>query len=288
MRFTKMHGLGNNYIYVDLWQEQIPEEALSPLAIAVSDVNRGIGSDGLITIGPSAVADAQMRIFNADGSESQNCGNGIRCVGKYLYDHALTKASAITVETKAGVMKLDLHTDERDLVSTVTVDMGPARLRRADLPVLSGEPEETALHDELSVNGETLQFTGISMGNPHAIFFVDDAKTHPVEVYGPLVERHALFPERVNVEFITMKNRRELDFRVWERGSGITQACGTGACAAVVAACLHNVSDRGEDVTVHLLGGDLVIRYDHDGHVYMTGPAEEICTGDWPHEPWRA
>lgn len=288
MRFTKMHGLGNNYIYVDLWQEEIPEDALSPLAIAVADVNRGIGSDGLITIGPSTVADAQMRIFNADGSESQNCGNGIRCVGKYLYDHALTKATAITVETKAGIMKLDLHIGSSDLVSAVTVDMGPARLRRADLPVLSGAPDETALRDELTVNGETLQFTGVSMGNPHAIFFVEDAKTHPVEVYGPRVERHELFPERVNVEFVTMKNRREIDFRVWERGSGVTQACGTGACAAVVAACLHHVCDREEDITVHLLGGDLLIRYNHDGHVYMTGPAEEICTGNWPHEPWRA
>lgn len=281
MRFAKMHGLGNNYIYVNLWEECVSEEELVPLAVQVADVNTGIGSDGLITIGPSQVADARMRIFNADGSEGQNCGNGLRCVGKYLYDKGIVKNSRIVIETGAGLMKLDLHPGADGFVEEVTVDMGEPRLRRVDLPVLTGAPDGTALADTIEAAGRTFTFTGVSMGNPHAVMFVDDAATYDVAGVGPQIERHPAFPERVNVEFVTMKGSREMDFRVWERGSGITQACGTGACAAVVAAILNGRAARAEEVRVHLAGGDLRITLALDGHVYMRGAAAWIMEGVW-------
>jgi diaminopimelate epimerase len=281
MRFAKMHGLGNNYIYVNLWEERVTEEELGPLAVQVADVNTGIGSDGLITIGPSRMADARMRIFNADGSEGQNCGNGLRCVGKYLYDKGIVKKSRMMIETKAGLMKLELHPGGDGSIEEVTVDMGEPRLRRSDLPVLSGDPDGTALADTIEAAGRAFTFTGVSMGNPHAVLFVEDARTFDVAGVGPAIERHSAFPERVNVEFITMKGTREMDFRVWERGSGITQACGTGACAAVVAAILNDRAARGEQVLVHLAGGDLRITYAEDGHVYMRGAAAWIMEGVW-------
>lgn len=282
LKFTKMHGLGNNYIYINLWEEQIAEHDLSPLAIDVSNVNTGIGSDGMITMGHSSVADARMRIFNEDGSESQNCGNGLRCVGKYLYEKGIIKKKNLTIETKGGLMHLELHIDEQsDAVEEITVDMGEPRLQRQQLPVLGGPKEEQALLQPVEIDQQTFHFTGVSMGNPHAVIFVDDATQVDVDKIGPLIETHSLFPERVNVEFVTAKNDRELDFRVWERGSGITMACGTGACAAVVAGVLNNQLARGETVVVHLLGGDLHITWNQDGHVHMRGPATFICEGEW-------
>ncbi len=285
MKFAKMHGLGNNYVYVNLWDENVLEERLASLAVEVSNVNIGIGSDGMITIGHSDVADARMRIFNEDGSEGQNCGNGLRCVGKYLFEKGIVKKDHLTIETKGGLMRLALHLNHgRDVVEEVTVDMGEPRLQREQLPVLGGVPNELALLQPIQANEQEFLFTGVSMGNPHAVIFVDDATGVNVGEIGPYIERHPLFPERVNVEFVTAKGDRELDFRVWERGSGITMACGTGACAAVVAGVLTNRLKRGETVVVHLLGGDLQIRWDDDGHVYMRGPAAWICEGEWLSE----
>lgn len=286
MRFAKMHGLGNNYVYVNLFAENVEEGQLATLAVQVANVNTGIGSDGLITIGPSDLCDLQMRIFNADGSEGQNCGNGLRCVGKYAYERGLVSTDKITVETKAGTMRLQLHLEEnRRFVNEITVDMGKPLLRRMDLPVLGGEPSETALEDVLEVAGQSFTFTGVSMGNPHAVIFVSDVEQVDVATVGPRLERHERFPERANVEFVAVRGPAELDFRVWERGSGITQACGTGACAAVVAAVLTGRMTRGTETVVHLLGGDLQIRWSQEGSVFMRGPAAWICEGVWAFDP---
>ncbi len=285
VHFTKMEGLGNNYIYINMWEERVAESALPSLACAVADVSRGIGSDGLITIGPptqSGIADARMRIFNADGSEGQNCGNGLRCVGKYLYERGIVQKTELTVETRAGIMRLALHVAGGGAaVECVTVDMGLPGLRRRDLPVHGGDADGTALADALELGDERYVFAGVSMGNPHAVIFVDDVASIDLARVGPLIECHPLFPERVNVEFVAVRNPEALDFRVWERGSGITQACGTGACAAVVAAALTDRLERGRQITVHLPGGDLEIVYAHDGHVYMTGTAAFVCEGEW-------
>lgn len=281
MRFAKMHGLGNNYVYVNLFAESVEEDQLPSLAMRVANVNTGIGSDGLITIGPSHVADVRMRIFNADGSEGQTCGNGLRCVGRYVFEKGILQRERLTVETKGGLMNLELHLEEtRTAVDEVTVDMGLPRLRRKDLPVLGGAEDETALADAITVGTEAFTFTGVSMGNPHAVIFVQDVQAVDVAGIGPLIERDPLFPERVNVEFVAVRSFAELDFRVWERGSGITQACGTGACAAVVASVLTGRTRRGVPMVVHLPGGDLNIRWDEDGHVYMRGPASWIAEGE--------
>ncbi len=283
-----MHGLGNNYIYVNLWEEMMAEETLAPLAIAVSNVNTGIGSDGLITMGPSTVADARMRIFNEDGSEGQNCGNGLRCVGKYLYEKGIVAGERLTIETKAGLMRLELHVSaDAATVEEVTVDMGEPGLNRSQLPMLGGDPNGTAIETVVDVVDQQFVVTGVSMGNPHAVLFVDDAAQADVLGVGPAIERHELFPERVNVEFVSVNNSRDMDFRVWERGSGVTMACGTGACAAVVAGVLTGRLERGETVVVHLQGGDLRIAWQPDGHVYMTGPAAWICEGEWLSEQAR-
>ncbi len=288
MKFAKMHGLGNNYIYVNLWEEMMAEETLAPLAIAVSNVNTGIGSDGLITMGPSTVADARMRIFNEDGSEGQNCGNGLRCVGKYLYEKGIVAGERLTIETKAGLMRLELHVSaDAATVEEVTVDMGEPGLNRSQLPMLGGDPNGTAIETVVDVVDQQFVVTGVSMGNPHAVLFVDDAAQADVLGVGPAIERHELFPERVNVEFVSVNNSRDMDFRVWERGSGVTMACGTGACAAVVAGVLTGRLERGETVVVHLQGGDLRIAWQPDGHVYMTGPAAWICEGEWLSEQAR-
>lgn len=282
MKFSKMHGIGNNYVYVETKDLGSYEQDLASLAIAVANVNTGIGSDGLITIGPSDCADVRMRIFNADGSEGENCGNGLRCVGKYVYDKRILKKDRLDVETKAGIMHLELHiVRETDIVDEVTVDMGEPKLSRAQVPVISGDADGIALHDAIDVLGTSMTFTAVSMGNPHAVFFVDNVLDLDVAQIGPVIERHSVFPQRVNAEFVTQLSAFELDFRVWERGSGITQACGTGACASVVASVLTNRVKRGDDILVHLLGGDLRIRYDEDGHVYMRGPAAIICQGEW-------
>jgi diaminopimelate epimerase len=275
--FTKMEALGNNYIYLDYRQVEVSDEQLPALAKAVSSVRTGIGSDGLILIGPSACADVKMRIFNADGSEAKNCGNGLRSVAKYAYEHGLVSREKFTIETLSGVVEAQVH-PEQGIVEQITVNMGAPRLTQKEIPLSNGN-EKLAIDVPLEIEGERLLFTGVSMGNPHAVIFVDNVETAPVTLLGPKIEKHPLFPEGVNVEFIHVKNQHELDFRVWERGSGVTYACGTGACAAVVAAVLKGWLKQGDSVTVHLLGGDLKVTWSKEGTVWMQGPAAYVCTG---------
>lgn len=273
MKFTKMHGCGNDYVYVNLFEETIADPA--QLSIAVSDRHFGIGSDGLITIGPSDVADFQMRIYNADGSEAEMCGNGIRCVAKYVYDHKLTHQTTITVETGAGIKTLDLFV-EHGKVTQVTVDMGEPILAPEEIPVVA---EGTRVVDEpILVDGKEWRMTCVSMGNPHAVVFVDDVANLELEKYGPDFENHTRFPKRTNTEFVQVHSRTEASMRVWERGSAETWACGTGTCASVMACILNGYTDN--KVLVHLRGGDLVIEYNPDNnHIYMTGPATEVFQG---------
>ena len=273
MKFTKMHGCGNDYVYVKLFEETIADPA--QLSIAVSDRHFGIGSDGLITIGPSDVADFRMRIYNADGSEAEMCGNGIRCVAKYVYDHELTSQTTITVETGAGIKTLDLLV-ENGKVTQVTVDMGEPILAPEEIPVIA---EGMRVVDEpILVDGKEWRMTCVSMGNPHAVVFVDDVANLELEKYGPDFENHTRFPKRTNTEFVQVHSRTEASMRVWERGSAETWACGTGTCASVMACILNGYTDN--KVLVHLRGGDLVIEYNPDNnHIYMTGPATEVFQG---------
>ncbi|WP_078429996.1 diaminopimelate epimerase [Alkalihalobacterium alkalinitrilicum] len=279
MKFTKMHGLGNSYIYVDLFQEVLKEEELPQLAIEVADKNKGIGSDGMILVCPSEVAPVKMRVFNNDGSEAKNCGNGLRCVAKFAYEHGYVKEPTFQIETLGGLVEATVHVSDNQ-VKEVTVNMGQPRLQRKDLP-MTGNPEEQVIAEPLERNGYSLEMTAVSMGNPHAVFFVDQIDEAPVETLGPVLEKDEIFPEWVNVEFVEAVNADELHFRVWERGSGITQACGTGACAAVVAAVLNEKVEKGKEIIVHLLGGDLKITWTVDGDVLMTGAAETVCTGEY-------
>ena len=273
MKFTKMHGCGNDYVYVNLFEETIADPA--QLSIAVSDRHFGIGSDGLIIIGPSDVADFRMRIYNADGSEAEMCGNGIRCVAKYVYDHELTSQTTITVETGAGIKTLDLLV-ENGKVTQVTVDMGEPILAPEEIPVIA---EGMRVVDEpILVDGKEWRMTCVSMGNPHAVVFVDDVANLELEKYGPDFENHTRFPKRTNTEFVQVHSRTEASMRVWERGSAETWACGTGTCASVMACILNGYTDN--KVLVHLRGGDLVIEYNPDNnHIYMTGPATEVFQG---------
>lgn len=282
LRITKMHGLGNNYIYINRFEEALEEAELPELARRLSDVYTGIGSDGLILIGPSEAADFQMRIFNNDGSEGKNCGNGLRCVAKYVYERKLTDKTAFAIETLGGIVHVDLQVAEGAwAVRSVRVNMGKPRLARKELP-MTGDPERTAINEEIAVAGKPYRITAVSMGNPHIVQFVPDVAAIPLEEIGPQLECDSLFPERVNVEFVSIRNKQEIDFRVWERGSGITQACGTGACAAVVAGVLNGLLDMDTLVTVHLPGGDLKIEWsERDGQVYMEGPAEFIMDGEF-------
>lgn len=274
MKFTKMHGCGNDYVYVNLFEEQIENPA--KVSIAVSDRHFGIGSDGLITIGASEIADFRMRIYNADGSEAEMCGNGIRCVAKYVYDHKLTDKTEITVETGAGVKTLQL-TVEDDKVTLVRVDMGEPILTPDEIPVVA---EGNRVVDEpIVVDDKEWRMTCVSMGNPHAVVFVDDVAHFELEKYGPLFENHVRFPKRTNTEFVQIISRNEAIMRVWERGSAETWACGTGTCATVMACILNGLTDN--DVLVHLRGGDLRIVYDEkSNHVFMTGPATEVFEGE--------
>lgn len=275
--FTKMHGLGNSYIYVNMFEETIPEALFSELAIKVSNVNTGIGADGMILICPSDVAPVKMRIFNSDGSEGKNCGNGLRCVAKYVYEHGLVAERSFLIETLSGLVQAEVFV-ENGVVTSVTVDMGNPRLKRSEVPMI-GEEAEQVVAEAVEFAGETYEITAVSMGNPHVIFYVDDIAHAPVTSLGPIVEKDARFPEGVNVEFVEVVNDQELHFRVWERGSGVTQACGTGACAAVVASVLNGKTARNKETVVHLAGGDLVITWTDEGNVLMTGPAETVCTG---------
>ena len=274
MKFTKMHGCGNDYVYVNLFEEKLDNPA--EVSIKVSDRHFGIGSDGLITIGPSDKADFRMRIYNADGSEAEMCGNGIRCIAKYVYDHHLTDKTEITVETGAGVLTLQLFT-ENGKVQQVRVDMGEPILIPADIPVVADG--DKVIDEPIEVGGKTWNMTCVSMGNPHAVVFVDDTANFPLETYGPLFENHERFPKRTNTEFVQVISPTEANMRVWERGSAETWACGTGTCASVMACILNGKTE--DKVLVHLRGGDLTIEYDRDSnHVFMTGPATEVFSGE--------
>lgn len=275
MKFTKMHGCGNDYIYVNCFTEKIEEPSV--IAKKVSDRHFGIGSDGLILICPSETADFKMRMFNADGSEGKMCGNGIRCVAKYVYDNGMTDKEVITVETLSGIKTLQLAVSE-GRVQAVTVDMGSPVLTPSQIPVKC--EGDRMINQPVSVGGKEYYITCVSMGNPHAVVFTEEEVTAlNLEKIGPLFENHEIFPERVNTEFIHVIDEKTIDMRVWERGSGETLACGTGACASVVACVLNHKTE--DEVLVHLLGGDLEVRYDREKNtVLLTGPAEFICTGE--------
>ena len=274
MKFTKMQGLGNDYVYVNCFQEKIENPA--ELARFVSDRHFGVGADGLILIKPTPLADCEMEMYNADGSQGAMCGNGIRCVAKYAYDYGLVDKETITVNTKSGVKTLEL-TVEDGKVSKVRVNMGAPILEARQIPILCSQ--EQAVQLPLEVDGKTYQITGVSMGNPHAVVCVEDVKGLKLEELGPKFENHPAFPDRVNTEFIRVLDRSTVEMRVWERGSGETLACGTGACAVAVACIVNGYTD--ERVTVKLLGGDLDIYWDREANlVYMTGPAVTVFDGE--------
>lgn len=275
MKFSKMHGISNDYVYVNGFTETVGDP--NSVSKFVSDRRCGIGADGLIMILPSEVADCRMRMFNADGSEGMMCGNGIRCVGKYAYDHGIVNKPELSVETKSGIKYITLEINDGVAVAA-TVDMGKAILKPAEIPVRA-EGENFAAK-QISVNGEDYTVTCVSMGNPHCIVFCDDPKDIALEKIGPYFENHELFPERINTEFLQVIDETTLNMRVWERGSGETFACGTGACACVVAAVLNGYCKHDTEVTVHLLGGDLKITYRSDGTVMMTGPATHVYDGE--------
>lgn len=275
--FTKMHGLGNSYIYLDLCNKSYEESLFSPLAKAISNVNTGIGSDGLILIKRSVVADVEMRIFNKDGSEGQSCGNGLRCVAKYVYENKLIISRIFRIETKAGIVTAEVF-GHGEIVDIVKVNMGKPLLYRNQVPML-GEKNEKVINEPYEINGHSLYVTALFLGNPNAVFFVDCIELAPLDELGSLITEDAHFPDRVNVAFVEVVSTTEINFRVWERGSGITEACGSGACAAVVASVLNDLVQRDEDIQVHLSGGDLTIKWANDGSVWMTGPAEETVKG---------
>lgn len=274
MEFVKMEGCGNDYVYVNGFNTKIDNP--NELSKIVSDRHFGIGSDGLIVINPSEVADFKMSMYNADGSEGKMCGNGIRCVAKYVYDYKMIDKEVITVETLAGIKTLKLNV-ENGKVKTVRVNMGSPIINAKDVPVISDK--EKVINEPVVIDGKEYGITCVSMGNPHAITFVDDTDSLKIEKIGPGFEKNEIFPDRVNTEFIQIIDRNTIKMRVWERGSGETLACGTGACASVVACVLNNLTDN--KVTVKLLGGDLKIKYDTDENtVYMTGPARIAFTGN--------
>ena len=278
VKFTKMHGLGNDYVYMDAINQKI--ENRSELAKFVSDRHFGIGSDGLILICPSEKADFRMQMFNQDGSEAEMCGNGIRCVGKFVYDKGLTKKETITVETLAGIKTL-VMTAKNGKIETARVDMGEPILEPEKIPVISNENPVKNL--KLEVENKDFTFTCVSMGNPHAVTFIkEDVNKFDICKYGAKLEVNKAFPKKANIEFINVIDDKTLKMRVWERGAGETLACGTGACAVTVSAILNGYTKRA--VTVHLLGGDLKIEWNkNDNHVYMTGPATTVFEGkiDW-------
>ncbi len=309
MKFTKMHGIGNDYVYFDTFTQNI--ENKTEFVRFVSDRHFGIGGDGAIFINPSDVADCEMEMYNADGSRSEMCGNGIRCVGKYVYDNGIVDKTEISVVSAGKIKYLSMTAvkeapnkytglkygkrQDGTAIDTVRVDMGEAILKPEDIPVdlkntgVSNDISEIinnnslagnkCVKQKINVNGRIYEMTCVSMGNPHAVFFVDNVDDYPVKITGPVIERHEAFPNRVNVEFVQVIDRQNVKMRVWERGTGETYACGTGACATAVACILNGYTD--DEVTVHLLGGNLEIRWDRSNdHVYMTGSATTVCTGD--------
>ena len=290
MKFTKMQGLGNDYVYVNCFEERIDDPAA--LAQAVSDRHRGIGGDGLILVGPSQKADVRMRIFNADGSEAEMCGNGIRCAAKFAYEHRLAQPGgemsvpgqeafpvSLSVETGSGILTVGLVVNRENQVTKVGVNMGQPILSPRDIPV--NLPGRKVVEHPIEILGQQLLMTCVSMGNPHAVFFCDDVRSIDLERLGPAIENHSLFPRRINVHFVQIDKPAEFTMRTWERGSGITLACGTGACAACVAASLTERQQR--RCIAHLPGGDLDLNWcEQDNCVYMTGPAVEVFEGVWP------
>ncbi|MFV1964276.1 MAG: diaminopimelate epimerase [Pirellulaceae bacterium] len=277
MRFTKMHGAGNDYVYVNGFQETLPPD-LPDLARRMSHRRFGVGGDGLILIHPSEIADARMQMFNADGSLAEMCGNGIRCVAKYVYDHGICRQGTFRIETGAGVLTLEVET-RRGVVQRVRVDMGEPILSANQIPTtLRGDPVANV---DLTVAGTHLKVTCVSMGNPHCVIFVDEANDDLVQGLGPKIENDPHFPSRVNVEFVEVLSPREVRQRTWERGSGETWACGSGASAVCVAGVLTQRTER--QILNHLRGGDLELEWSEaDNHVFMTGPATEVFTGEWP------
>ncbi|HHT15342.1 MAG: diaminopimelate epimerase [Christensenellales bacterium] len=275
MRFTKMHGIGNDYVFINCFEEMVSDP--SCLAIQMSQPHFGVGSDGLVLIEPSDVADFAMRIFNADGSEAEMCGNATRCIGKYVFERGMTDKKEITLETKGGIRTLWLTTDGRK-VSRIKVDMGSPELRPGNMPV--NLPGDTVIQHQLHLLGQDWLITCVNMGNPHCVVFVNDPEMIDIKSVGPVFENHSLFPRRTNVEFVRVVRRDVLQMRVWERGAGETLACGTGASAALVAGVLTGQCDR--TVQVKLLGGNLELCWNEkDNHVYQSGPAEYVFDGEW-------
>lgn len=277
MKFTKMQGLGNDYVYVNCIEKRI--EHPSETARFVSDRHFGIGSDGLILICPSEKADFEMEMYNADGSRGEMCGNGIRCVAKYVYDYGLTNKKQISVETLGGIKHLEL-TVANGRVSLVEVDMGTPKLLPEEIPILPvTQGQKQIVNEPILVGGKEYRMTGVSMGNPHIVVYVEDVKSLQIEKVGPLFENHERFPNRINTEFARVTDRYTVEMRVWERGSGETLACGTGACAVAAASILNGLTE--DQVTVKLIGGDLRIRWDKEsGHIFMTGPAAVVYDGE--------
>ena len=274
MKFTKMHGIGNDYVYVNCFKEKVDDPA--QVAVFVSDRHTGIGGDGLILIKPSENADFEMDMYNADGSRGAMCGNGIRCVGKYVYDYGLTKKTQISIETLSGIKYLEL-TIKDNKVSSAKVNMGKPSLATAKVPVIYDKTE--MINEPVVIGGEEYKITAVSMGNPHAIIYMGDIENLDIEKIGPKFEHHEMFPEQVNTEFVKVIDESTVAMRVWERGSGETLACGTGACAVAVASALNG--HTGDKVTVKLLGGDLEIEWNReDDLVYMTGPAVVVFDGE--------
>lgn len=275
MKFTKMQGAGNDYIYVNCFEEKVADP--NTAALKVSDRHFGVGSDGLVLIEPSKVADFKMDIYNSDGSQAKMCGNATRCVAKYVYDNGLTDKDEISLETLSGIKYIKMYI-ENGKVTSARVNMGAPILKSSDIPTLLGG--DAVIAQPLEAGGKTVSVTCVSMGNPHCVTYIDDTDSLDIEKIGPVFENHPAFPDRINTEFIQVVSDSCIKMRVWERGAGETLACGTGACAAAVASILNGYCKRGEDIKVILRGGELKINWTHGGDVYMTGPAETVCTGE--------
>jgi diaminopimelate epimerase len=274
IKFTKMHGIGNDYVYINCFTEQVDNP--NELAKIMSPRRFSVGADGVILICPSKMADAKMRMFNLDGSEGKMCGNGVRCVGKFVYDSGIAHKDTITIETLSGIKTLYI-TDKDGVAETITVDMGKAELSPEKIPAIADC--DTIIDTAITVDGNSYNITAVSMGNPHAVTFCDEIESLNLEKIGPHFEHHEMFPQGVNTEFIRVIDESTLQMRVWERGSGETFACGTGACAAAVAAVLNGYCKHDTEITVHLVGGDLFITYKNDGTVFMRGPATKVFDG---------
>lgn len=279
IKFTKMHGIGNDYVYINCFEEKVDDPG--KLAVLMSPRHFSVGSDGVILICPSQKADAKMRMFNADGSEGKMCGNGIRCVGKYLYDNNIVKKDVITIDTLSGIKTLTI-TEKDGKAALIGVDMGAPEFEADKIPVIFSE--EKIINKPVKIRGEEYKMTAVSMGNPHAVIFLGNVKDLNLNEIGPDFENFEIFPQRVNTEFVKVISERELEMRVYERGSGETLACGTGACACVAAAVENGICKKGEEIKVNLLGGSLLITYMQNGHIYMRGSAQKVYDGVFSYE----